>query len=102
MGLVRCEACEKDIEAGWNLSQHLIGKAHLKKQARWMADHVPYQRVMPAEVVMFNGDDWDEDQPEPTVRRPDGPALLIRAPTTTQQSPTSAVSIGWAPPRNAV
>src|SRR5436190_15174520 len=95
MGLVRCEACGKDIEAGWNLSQHLIGKDHLKKLARWQGEHLPYHQVMPAEVVhmTFNDShDW-EDGYEPT--RPTTTSQKLA--TFSQPSPQQPLPVRQVP-----
>ena len=101
MGLVTCEVCNITMEGGWNLSQHLIGKAHLKKFARWTADHAQYQRVMPAEVVVMNcdldDDDWEPVQvpvkalPQPLPNRQQA-TLQLRAPTTPTPTTTSTTS----------
>ena len=75
--LVRCEPCEKDIEEGWNLAQHLNDKAHLKKLARWEAQNqVPAERHVPAAAAPRVTVDWDEDDfepPAPMKKRADGP-----------------------------
>ena len=60
--LVRCEPCGKDIEEGWNIAQHLNGKAHLKNLARWEVQHQGPRDVRPpAAAAPRVTVDWDED-----------------------------------------
>src|SRR5438477_8017806 len=111
MGLVTCEPCGKTMESGRNLSQHLIGKAHLKKVALWMADRLPVRSAAPTPVtvVQFMDLDDDEDDFHPTVAvapkalqqpLPTQPVLKFRAPTVTIPTIYQSTLESWAPTRN--
>src|SRR5205809_827497 len=69
MVLVHCEVCNKSMEGGWNLSQHLIGKDHLKKLARWQGGF-PYRPAAPVVEVVQMPDLDDDDEPTTTKQSP--------------------------------
>ena len=67
MVLVLCEPCGKRIEEGWNLTEHLRGKDHQKKFARWQQEQPVQQPVLERVIVEMPFDDDDEAPlPAPT------------------------------------